>query len=261
MRIEPAIYAALCAAALSVGGCAPLAKQPASRLAIVEAAPPSQPVRAVRPQLIAQLPPGEAEPPPRELLPPPPTSSRGVPRPVLSEPPEPDAPGARPVPMTTRQDDGLRPIGAVTVAIAPPKAVGANAADGGLPEDLALKKFGDAPPVLFGSEPFKPWDAYGQLVLSSDFCHQPLYFEDVNLERYGRSHGIFQPVISAVRFYTAVPSLPYKMVAEPPNVCMKDNSRWPAGAIAPRHRNLPPFDIKAGVVEAAVIVGLILIFP
>jgi len=262
MRAKLVICTILCAATTVAGGCAPLAQQSAKRSLLepsgkepTAASPESRPAAAkvtwVQRSPLAQ----ETQQP--ETIPPP--LKEAPPRRMPLDPPEPDVPSERFVPAP-KPSDGLRPIGALTVGIAPPTPKEGNAA-GELPENLAQHRFGDLEPLLVESEPFQPWNAYGQLVLSADFCHQPLYFEDANLERYGRSHGVFQPFISAAKFYGSVPALPYKMVSEPPRVCLKDDSRWPAGGMAPHQRSLPPVDVKAGVVEAAVIVGLILLIP
>ncbi len=46
---------------------------------------------------------------------------------------------------------------------------------------------------------------------SPDMFHGQLYFEDANLERYGNSVGVFQPVVSGVKFFSTVAFLPYKI--------------------------------------------------
>lgn len=262
MRIQLVICAVLCTVASGAGGCAPLAQQAAKRALLEPGAnEPTVAVRETRPETakvtLARRPALAYQENQPESIPVP--LGQGSPRQLPMDPPEPDARNERLLPAP-KGSDGLRPIGALTVGIAPPKPKAGDAA-GEFPENLAQSKFADLEPIFVETEPFAPWNAYGQLVLSADFCHQPLYFEDINLERYGRSHGVFQPFISAARFYGSVPALPYKMVVQPPRVCLKDDSRWPAGGLAPHQRNLPPFDVKASVVEAAVIVGLILLIP
>ncbi len=56
---------------------------------------------------------------------------------------------------------------------------------------------------------------------ASALCHKPLYFEEVQLERYGHSAGpIAQPVISGAHFFANIAILPYKMGIHPPTECM-----------------------------------------
>lgn len=50
------------------------------------------------------------------------------------------------------------------------------------------------------------------------FYHHPLYFEQVNLERYGQGPAAcLQPISSAAHFFGTVPLLPYHLGAAPPS--------------------------------------------
>ncbi len=47
---------------------------------------------------------------------------------------------------------------------------------------------------------------------ASNLCHSPLYFEDVNLERYGHTHGpLLEPLVQSAHFFANIAVLPYKM--------------------------------------------------
>jgi hypothetical protein len=51
-------------------------------------------------------------------------------------------------------------------------------------------------------------------------CHKPLYFEEVQLERYGHTAGpVRQPFISGAHFFVNLAALPYKMAINPPHEC------------------------------------------
>jgi hypothetical protein len=52
------------------------------------------------------------------------------------------------------------------------------------------------------------------------FRHNPLYFEDPNLERCGRSKGCFTNLSSAVQFFATVPQLPCLMLKTYPRECV-----------------------------------------
>ncbi|QGJ69353.1 Hypothetical protein PBC10988_10270 [Planctomycetales bacterium 10988] len=92
--------------------------------------------------------------------------------------------------------------------------------------------------------------------------HQPLYFEDAPLERYGQTISPFlQPVISGARFFAQVPMLPYKMALDPPHECQYTLGYFRPGSCAPVVRQQVPFDAKAAVVQGAVVAGLILLIP
>lgn len=92
--------------------------------------------------------------------------------------------------------------------------------------------------------------------------YNPLYFEEINLERYGYHCGCLQPIVSAVQFYGTLPLLPYKMAHRPPCSCEVNLQYPPAATCAPPVRCCRrPIDPKAVAVEAAIIAGAILLFP
>ncbi len=51
--------------------------------------------------------------------------------------------------------------------------------------------------------------------------HQPLYYEDANLERCGRTCGCITTAVSAVHFATAIAFSPYHMAVEHPASCVR----------------------------------------
>ena len=62
-----------------------------------------------------------------------------------------------------------------------------------------------------GDEQFSPRNFQSTLFAwkASSLCHKPLYFEDVELERYGQTCSpLFQPIISAAKFYLRCPFCP-----------------------------------------------------
>ena len=55
---------------------------------------------------------------------------------------------------------------------------------------------------------------------ASGLCHKPLYFEEVQLERYGHEIGpVLQPLVSTAHFFGNIAVLPYKMGIHPPTEC------------------------------------------
>ncbi|MCG8448866.1 MAG: hypothetical protein MI725_04695 [Pirellulales bacterium] len=100
-----------------------------------------------------------------------------------------------------------------------------------------------------------PWSATCQ-------CHRPLYFEEINAERYGYTPSyFFQPVISAVRFFATIPALPYKMAVERPRDCIYTLGHYRPGSCNPRRWHRLPLRLGASAVEAGIIAGLILLIP
>lgn len=97
---------------------------------------------------------------------------------------------------------------------------------------------------------------------SSGLCHKPLYFEQVQLERYGHSWGpVLQPIVSGAHFFATIPILPYKMGVEPPCECIYALGYYRPGNCAPYH--IPPFPIsvKGAALQGAATTGLIFAFP
>jgi hypothetical protein len=95
-------------------------------------------------------------------------------------------------------------------------------------------------------------------------CHKPLYFEEVNLERYGyspRGLGWAQPAISGAHFFAMVPALPYRMWSEAPLECVYDLGNYRPGSCVPYRIHYPPWRPGAGAVEAGIATGLIFAIP
>ena len=92
--------------------------------------------------------------------------------------------------------------------------------------------------------------------------HQPLYFEEVNLERYGYGHGHFtQPFVSAAHFFGRVPALPYLLTADHPHKCIYTYGHYRLGSPAPYRHHWPPLSAKAALVQAGVTTGMFYLIP
>jgi hypothetical protein len=187
-----------------------------------------------------------------------------TPGPVLQiiEPIDPFAPPPAPAadsrgPSTTPFDlraietgRDIRPLRETTIRLAPPLETPRNvAADVFNPEGAPPR----AAPVAW----FQPV-GYGHV---ADVPYQPLYFEEVNLERYGYYCRCVQPLVSAAHFYGTVPLLPYKMASEPP--CeLRSSLEYPPAATAAAPVPLwKPLSLKGVFAETAVVAGVILLFP
>lgn len=69
---------------------------------------------------------------------------------------------------------------------------------------------------------------------ASNLVHQPLYFEQAYVERYGYNYGCLQPLASGVQFFGTVPLLPAKMAVRPPRDCV-----WSLGYGRPGSQGVP----------------------
>lgn len=92
--------------------------------------------------------------------------------------------------------------------------------------------------------------------------HNPLYFEDPALERYGHvHHQCVQPFVSVARFGVQLAGLPYQMTIDPVCKRMYNLGYYRVGECAPKKYYRIPWDTHAAVNEAAVWTGLFFIFP
>ena len=97
---------------------------------------------------------------------------------------------------------------------------------------------------------------------ASGACHNPLYFEQVQLERYGHEVGpVLQPLISSTHFFLTIPLLPYKMGINPPNECQYALGYHRPGNCAPYMIQPFPWSLRGGLVEAASAVGAVALIP
>lgn len=96
----------------------------------------------------------------------------------------------------------------------------------------------------------------------TNLYHHPLYFEDPALERYGHTyHPAVQPFASAGRFAVQLAGLPYQMTLNPIHAKEYTLGWYRPGDCAPKKHYQIPFNEEATLMEAAVIAGMILIFP
>lgn len=125
--------------------------------------------------------------------------------------------------------------------------------EGELPHDCSLGN------DVFQQRSFAPitytWTA-------SQLCHKPLYFEDVQLERYGHMAGPWvQPFASAANFFCTIPILPYKMGLELPNECVYTLGYYRPGDCAPYLFDPLPLSVRGMFFEAGTWVGACALFP
>jgi hypothetical protein len=96
---------------------------------------------------------------------------------------------------------------------------------------------------------------------ASCLCHKPLYFEDEDLDRYGHTWGLFQPVLSSAHFFASVGMLPYNMGLQPPSECIYSLGYYRPGSCAPYKIDPMPFTLRAAAAEASVATGIYYFLP
>lgn len=93
-------------------------------------------------------------------------------------------------------------------------------------------------------------------------CHKPLYFEQVQLERYGHDAGpVIQPLLSSAHFFANIAVLPYKMGIHPPHECQYSLGYIRPGNCAPYMLQPIPFSLRGAAVQAGFVTGAAALIP
>jgi hypothetical protein len=204
---------------------------------------PAAPVQDLEGSNVNKAPSSVAEAPKEDLVPAPPEN--------LKTDREFEPPVASYFPMQ-------RPIGQLSIDVEAKAKAGKNV----LPNDLAQGVLG-AIQTVYAAPASEMTPTYSASLdrRAHTFPYQPLYFEEVNLERYGRSPYRFGAFGSIVRFYATIPAIPYAKTVHNPH--QKYHWNWPyeAGWSAPRVRETPPLQLNAGLVEAGAITGVTFLVP
>jgi hypothetical protein len=98
------------------------------------------------------------------------------------------------------------------------------------PANQAGEFLGTAKPFLITMSPqsARPLNRYPVAAM-----HQPLYFQELNLERCGNACGCFQTAVSTVSFFTNVMILPYRIAQRPWNTIECHRLDCPSGNSLP----------------------------
>jgi len=95
----------------------------------------------------------------------------------------------------------------------------------------------------------------------TNLYHNPIYFEDVPLERYGHTrHYLIQPFFSGAKFAAQFFGLPYQLTIYP--LCSRQYSLgyYRPGECAPYKYYQVPWNTEAALVEAGVVSGAYFLF-
>lgn len=106
-----------------------------------------------------------------------------------------------------------------------------------LPVDCSEALFTPAGPASLETLNRAEWSTTIGSWVPPEFVHQPLYFDDVPLERYGQTTGRWlQPTLSGVHFFSDVAALPLKILADHPHRTVSPLGYWRPGSAAPPTR-------------------------
>jgi hypothetical protein len=126
------------------------------------------------------------------------------------------------------------------------------------------KSWNIPPQCGIGYEPFIGRNFIASTVQwkASGACHKPLYFEQVQLERYGHEAGpVLQPLVSTVHFFGNIAVLPYKMGIHPPNECQYSLGYFRPGNCAPYMLQPIPWSLRGALTQAGAVTGGAALIP
>lgn len=164
---------------------------------------------------------GAAQPQPRKVNQPAPPGEK-IPRPMFPTD-EPTVQVEDRKPTNTPKPPPQKPLSELSIDIRPAGESPANAAA----EDHYLAPMETDPSDRGWEETLYFWQA-------SNMVHNPLYFEQAYVERYGYNYGCLQPVVSGVEFCGDFAALPVKMVGRHPRDCV-----WTLGYGRPGSQGVP----------------------
>ena len=97
---------------------------------------------------------------------------------------------------------------------------------------------------------------------ASALCHKPLYFEEVQLERYGHTAGpMKQAALSGVHFFGNIFFLPYHMGLNTPNECQYALGYYRPGDCAPWMMPAVPLSSRAFRYQMGALVSGLTLLP
>ena len=144
------------------------------------------------------------------------------------------------------------PITQVSIDIRIPKEKGEDGKPLPVPRDLAAEWLGEhyAPQYACIG---RPWCETVYHWAATGFCHQPLYFEEINLERHGYRCSAIQPVLSGASFFGNVAMMPYNLGAEPVCDCIYTLGHYRPGDCVPYQHHRKPLSLKGAVYQGAAL--------
>lgn len=157
---------------------------------------------------------------------------------------------------------GFRALGK-TALNARPKTVDPDGGAQQLPEPETQRQLALLPDIVQQPGFGRGWNPVSYAWEAPALYHSPLYFEEVEPERYGNEYCGLQPVVSGVRFFLTPFVLPYQMGIEEngPFSCHYDLGHNRPGECVPFSIHALPFSWTGALAEGAVATGLAFLIP
>ncbi len=123
-----------------------------------------------------------------------------------------------------------------------------------VPPNVAAKWFDDARPVVVMATD-APMPGPNRHVVG--YWHRPTYFQELNLERCGRTLGCAQNAVSAVHFLTNTALLPYRLASQPPDLPVASRGDCAVGQAYPTDIEPLGCSARGALSEAAAAAGFV----
>jgi hypothetical protein len=115
------------------------------------------------------------------------------------------------------------------------------------------------PTLPSGPLPVRQWEPLAEIVPPPYVCYNRLYFQQLNMERYGWDLGVWSPLASVAAFYVDLFALPYHAATEPLRRYECNTGYCLPGDPVPLLLYPPELSLTGALGEAAVI-GLAAVF-
>lgn len=131
------------------------------------------------------------------------------------------------------------------------------------PESQARKQMAQTPVVRHDTGMGRNWGMMAYLWEAPAYYRSPLYFEEVQLERYGNEVPFVQPVVSGAHFVGSLATLPYQMATEGNGVCAEvyDLHCDRPGDCVPYSWQRLPWSYTGAAAQTGTILGLVFVIP
>jgi len=157
-------------------------------------------------------------------------------------------------PVGSPADMALKPIQTTVISLVPPPGPA-------LPADAAGRLFQEAGQEFQPTGYSRPWAESLYAWTAPALAYRPLYFEDLNLERYGYHYGMLQPAVSAGCFFGRLPAIPYMCGARPCRECSYTLGYDRPGDCVPHFFSRPRLSLRGALYEGAAATGLVFLLP
>lgn len=164
-------------------------------------------------------------------------------------------------PASDLWDGSSRPLAVLGINIATKAGEGKQGQ--AIPDNEAVELQGlyrSAPNHIAGIP--QPWVSSTFQWTAPSFYHRPLYFEQVNLERYGHFHRnwLLQSALSTAHFFGTIPSLPYRIGTDHPHECVYTLGHRRPGNCNPHQRHLQARSPSGLALQAIMTAGSVFAF-